>query len=423
MTSRELAPFPPGLTDTHPSLNVSRETLQNHRFLKQLQKILIRKAIDLFTRLAENKPDEYREVAKLYGNALRIGMMESDKFKVKLANLLRFESTRTNYTSLAEYVENRKEGQKQIYFMAGVGEKTEDLARSPFVEKLKARGYEILLLNLPSDEPMMGALNNYMGMKVQDVAKKGLLYGDEEEDAAEQRELAQQNIAFKPLIQWLERVFKGQVMDVILTNRLVTSPCTIVVEHHGWSANMARIMASHAGAENDPMYEILKNMPRVLEINPKSPLIEGLLARVLDFPEGETDMSADEAELVESARVLFDTALIRSGFSVADPVSYFERVEALLRYNIGVSLSARVDEHVRPAPPTAKELPEEDEEDENPYGQQQDQQAQDPLAGMDFQGLKDMGLEVEAQFEDQGDDEWMDFAKFKQEFDGGHDEL
>lgn len=83
-------------------LNVSRETLQNHRFLQQLQRILIRKAIDLFSRLASDEPERYREVSKIYGNALRIGMLESAKDKVKLAKLLRFESTRTDYTSLEE---------------------------------------------------------------------------------------------------------------------------------------------------------------------------------------------------------------------------------------------------------------------------------------------------------------------------------
>ncbi len=95
-------------------LNVSRETLQNHRFLQQLQRILIRKAIDLFTKLSEDSPDTYKEVSKLYGNALRIGMLESQKDKLKLAKLLRFESTTSNYTSLDEYVENRKTGQTQV---------------------------------------------------------------------------------------------------------------------------------------------------------------------------------------------------------------------------------------------------------------------------------------------------------------------
>lgn len=143
------------------SLNVSRETLQNNRFLKQLQRILVRKALDLFTKIAETDPEGFKGVSKYYGNALRIGLMESAKDKIKIAKLLRFESTRTNYTSLDEYVENRKVGQTQIYFLAGVGEKPEVLKRSPFVEKLIARGYEVLLLNLPSDEVMMGALSNY----------------------------------------------------------------------------------------------------------------------------------------------------------------------------------------------------------------------------------------------------------------------
>jgi heat shock protein beta len=189
----------------------------------------VRKGLDLFTRLAEDEPEKYKRLASLYGNALRIGMIESLKDKIKIAKLLRFESTRSNYTSLEEYVANRKEGQQQIYYMAGAGQSTDDLARSPFVEKLKARGYEVLLLPLPSDEPMMQALGVFMAMAPQDVAKKGLKYGDEEEDAAEQRELEAQTVAFKPLIEWLKITFKGQVSDVVLTNRLVTSPCTIVV--------------------------------------------------------------------------------------------------------------------------------------------------------------------------------------------------
>jgi len=112
---------------------------------------------------------------------------------------------------------------------------------------------------------------------------------------------------------------------------------------------MAKLMAAQADAENDPMFEMMKNLPRVLEINPKSPLIEGLLDRVLDLPEED---SIDE-DLTETAQVLFDTTLVRSGFTVADPTSYFERVEALLRRSLGVSLTAKGSVDVKPAPPTA----------------------------------------------------------------------
>lgn len=87
----------------------------------------------------------------------------------------------------------------------------------------------------------------------------------------------------------------------------------------GWSANMQRIMAAQAEAENDPMYDMMKNLPKVLEINPKSPLIEGMLDKVLELPEEDDTESADAQALKEMVRVLFDTTLVRSGFSVADP--------------------------------------------------------------------------------------------------------
>ncbi|ODO00654.1 cation-transporting ATPase [Cryptococcus wingfieldii CBS 7118] len=388
-------------------LNVSRETLQHTRFLSQLQRILIRKAIDLFTKLANDQPKAFEEVSKLYGNALRLGVMESKKDHVKLAKLLRFESTRSNYTSLEEYVENRKEGQTQIYYMAGVGERAEDLRRSPFVEKLIARGYEVLLLNLPSDEPMMGALNNFMGMKTQDVSKKGLKYGDEDEDEAEKKELEAQKITFGVLISWLKKELKGQVNDVVLTNRLVTSPCTIVVDHMGWSANMQRIMAAQADAQEDPMYQAMKNLPKVLEINPKSPLVEGLLDRVLeltgsgeDDEEGTLKESEEEEELREVVRVLLDTTLVRSGFSVADPTSYFDRVESLLRRSLNIDLNAETPANVRPAPPTA------------------------------MGPLDEEGVPHEDSFENlfpgqnvMEGSEWLDWADMKKQADGGHDEL
>ncbi|ORX37938.1 Hsp90 protein-domain-containing protein [Kockovaella imperatae] len=391
-------------------LNVSRETLQNHRFLQQLQRILIRKALDLFSHIASEQPEKYKEISKLYGNALRIGMMESHKDKVKLAKLLRFESTRSDYTSLEEYVDNRKEGQKQIYFMAGAGEKAEDLKKSPFVEKLDARGYEVLLLNLPSDEPMMATLGNFMGMTVQDVSKKGLKYGDEEENEAEKKELEGQKIAFSPLINWLKKELAGQISDVVVTNRLVTSPCTIVVDSFGWSANMARIMAAQAEAENDPMFEMMKNLPKVLEINPKSPLIEGLLEHVLELPgEDEDSNSAEEIELREAVKVLVDTTLVRSGFSVADPSTYFERVEALLRRALGVSTSAKASTVVRPAPPTAMGPLEEEgvkinlvdgEEDEDIFGG----------GGAFGAGAGSGGEQVE---------EWLDWHQFKADLEKG----
>lgn len=175
----------------------------------------------------------------------------------------------------------------------------------------------------------------------------------------------------------------------------------------GWSANMARIMASQAEAENDPMFQLMKNLPRVLEINPKSPLIEGLLEHVIELPEGDDEPSAQELEIKQTISVLFDTTLVRSGFDVADPTSYFERVELLLRRSLGVSSSARAEEKVKPAPPTAANPLPEDTEHEK---------AESILDNVEFGSSE--GKEGEA-------DEWLDWNKFKASMDDDtvHDEL
>jgi heat shock protein beta len=190
----------------------------------------------------------------------------------------------------------------------------------------------------------------------------------------------------------------------------------------GWSANMARIMASQAGVEDDPMYDMMKNLPKVLEINPKSPLIEGLLERVLDLSAEDEDEggSADVSDLRETVRVLFDTALVRSGFSVADPTSYvdsilswengqeliggsyFERVEALLRRSLGVSLTAKSKVNIRPAPPTAM----------GPIGEDGVNVADDAEGSNTPFGNMAAG----------GGEEWMDWQAMKGQYEAGDDD-
>ncbi|KAH8090583.1 putative cation-transporting ATPase [Filobasidium floriforme] len=352
-------------------LNVSRETLQANKFIKQLRNIIIRKALDLFTRLANDDEENFKKFSTVYGSALRVGILESSskKDQNKLASLLRVSSTRSDFTSFDEYVENRRGDQKQIFYLAGAGESPEALARSPLVEKPVARGYEVLLLNAPPDESVMLALRNYRGLTFQDVSKKGLKYGDEDEHEAEKAELAAQNKAFAPLLKWLKSQFEGIVADVVLTNRLVSSPCAIVADNFGWSANAQRLAMANA-KKDDPMLVMMAQMPKILELNPKSPLVEGLLERLLEMPSFDEDINeegtgptADELELRESAAILIDTALIRSGFNVKDSNTYFDRVESLLRRSLGVSLSARTKSNVRPAPPVATgPLPEVDEE-------------------------------------------------------------
>ncbi|CAE6448960.1 unnamed protein product [Rhizoctonia solani] len=340
-------------------LNVSRETLQSNRFLRQIPNILIRRFINLVEKMSkdEENPELFHKFMKIYGSIIKLGAVETPKEQQKLAGLARWETNLRNFTSLDQYVENRKKGQTQIFFLAGIGQRPEELAKSLFVEKLHARGYEVLLLNDPMDEILMSHLRNWKGMQFQDAAKKGLKFGDEDEDAEEEKARQEQfKETYKPLLEYLKNETAGIVLDVVLSNRLVTSPCAIVADSYGYSANMERLMAAQTGnkmKDNDFMHDWAKKQ-KFLEINPNSPLIEGMLKKVQvlnDVEEGEEKDSQLEEELKEVASILVDGALVRSGFEVPDSNLFFTRMDRVLRRSLGVSETAKGDETVKPAPP------------------------------------------------------------------------
>ncbi|KAE9410486.1 HSP90-domain-containing protein [Gymnopus androsaceus JB14] len=341
-------------------LNVSRETLQSTAFLRQLRSIILKRIIQLFTKLSELQTEDqekFEAFYKTYGGILKLGAVEDLKNREKLAAMVRFTTTQRNYTSLDQYLENRKQGQKQIFYLGEVGEDPKELAKSVFVEKLHARGYEVLLVTEPLDEVFITNIRRWQGVPFQNIAKVGLKFGDEdldeEEEKAQQKEAAKK---FKPLMKYLRQQGKGVIRDVVISNRLVTSPVAIVADSGGYTANYQKIMgASTAGAAKMNEYAM---KARVLEINPRSPLIEGLLRRVEALPTEEEgrDIEAEE-ELEEVASILLDGALIRSGFEVPSTNDFFGRVDRVLRRSLGVSEHARTDDSVKPAPPVDPELP------------------------------------------------------------------
>ncbi|SJL01979.1 uncharacterized protein ARMOST_05303 [Armillaria ostoyae] len=341
-------------------LNVSRETLQSNLFLRQLKQIILKRIIQLFTRLSEEEGEKLEEMHKTYGSILKLGAVEDLKNRDKHV-LPEAQSVYLLNRGL-QYLENKKQGQKQIFFLAEMGKETKDLAKSVFVEKLDARGYEVLLLNEPLDEILVQNIRNWKKIPFQDVAKVGLKFGDEDLDAEEvtenQEALAEK---FKPLLDYLKKEAEGVVRDVTLSDRLVTSPCAIVADSFGYTANVQRMMsASHKGnnGPNGVMHEFAMKA-KLLEINPRSPLIEGLLRKVEALPEDEEekDLEAEE-ELKEVTSILIDGALIRSGFEVPDTNDFFSRVDRVLRRSLGVSETAPTDTTVKPAPPVDPELPE-----------------------------------------------------------------
>ncbi|KAF8489119.1 heat shock protein Hsp90 [Gautieria morchelliformis] len=347
-------------------LNVSREMLQSTRFLRQIKQILTRRLIQLLQRISQDTPEKYQEIWSALGPVIKLGALEAEKDEQKLAGLSRWASNQHNSTSLDEYVKNRKKGQTQIFFLAGLGQTPEMLSKSLFIEKLSARGYEVLLVNEPLDEILYTKLHTWEKLTFQDVAKTGLKFGDEDEDPEDEKaQLLALTEKFQPLITWLKNETSSVVLDVTLSNRLVTSPCAIVAQMFGYSANMERLMNAQNSRQDKGMGHSYAKKQKNLEINPNSPLIEGLLRRVKQLPgeDEEPDLEAEE-ELREVASILVDGALVRSGFDVPDANIFFERVDMVLRRSLGVSESAKADATVKPAPPvdpepltTTSELP------------------------------------------------------------------
>jgi len=289
----------------------------------------------------------------VYGNALKLGAVDSEKDRYKLAALARWHTNKRNFTSLDDYHSQRREGQKQIFYHGSIGQEVDFIAKSVFIEKIIARGYEVFLVSDPLDEFLFQSLRTWQGLQFQDAAKTGLLFGDEKDtEETEKEQLENLKLEYEPLITWLKTQTGDLVRDVLISNRLVTSPCAIVADTHGYSANMERLMnAQNSKKTNDFMHDFAKKQ-KFLEINPSSPLIEGLLRRVKRLPadDEEPDVEA-EAELKEVASILIDGALIRSGFDVKDSHLFFRQIDHVLRRSLGVSETAEAEVNIIPAPP------------------------------------------------------------------------
>lgn len=387
-------------------LNVSREMLQNASFLRQIKQAILRRIIQSFAKIAEDDPEHFIKVHKVYANVFKLGAIEDSKNSEKLVPLIRFATNQRDDSTLDEYLENKKAGQKQIFYVSDAGKSATSLAKSVFVEKLHARGYEVLLLTDPLDDVLFHHLRKWKGIPFQDAAKAGLTFGDEDLDLEEEK--ARQTEAkekFKPLLNWLKEQAQDVVRDVIISDRLVTSPCAVVADVGGYTANVQRIMsATSKGQDNTAMFEFAKRQ-KVLELNPRSPLIEGLLRRVEQLPgeEEERDIEAED-ELREVAAVLIDGALVRSGFEVPDSDEFLIRVDRVLRRSLGVSETAPTDTTVKPAPPVDPIILDESEYEPTP-----EPVVDEPLA---FEGkpgvilpdeLKD---KIQIEMEEIGDDEY-----------------
>uniref|UniRef100_A0A8C9XVB4 Endoplasmin n=1 Tax=Sander lucioperca TaxID=283035 RepID=A0A8C9XVB4_SANLU len=334
-------------------LNVSRETLQQHKLLKVIRKKLVRKTLDMIKKIAEEHYND--KFWKEFGTNIKLGVIEDHSNRTRLAKLLRFQTSNSETTvaSLEQYVERMKEKQDKIYFMAGTSRK--EAESSPFVERLLKKGYEVIYLTEPVDEYCIQALPEFDGKRFQNVAKEGVKF-DESDKTKEKREALEKE--YEPLTTWLkDKALKDKIEKAILSQRLTNSPCALVASQYGWSGNMERIMKAQAyQTGKDISTNYYASQKKTLEINPKHPLIKQMLNRVNEDSEDQTAS--------DLAVVLFETATLRSGYQLADTKAYGQRIERMLRLSMNVPLDEQIEEEPEEEPEEPEEEPAEDDSED-----------------------------------------------------------
>ena len=311
---KELLPvylrFVRGIIDSEDlPLNISREILQQNRILNNIRSASVKKLLGEFKKLAESDKEKYETFIAEYNRPLKEGLYSDYEHRDELLELIRFRTTNeeNTWTSLADYVQRMKEGQKAIYYITGGDEKA--LRQSPHLEAYKAKGFEVLIMPDEIDDIVIPSVGKYKDWELKAANRAGSdeeLSTDEEKKEAKQKEKD-----FKPIVEKIKNALGDAVKEVRLSKRLADSPSCIVVDENDPSLQMERMMRAMG-------QQLRGEVKPILEINAEHPILQRLK---------DTD---DEALIADTAFVLLDQALLLEGSTLKDTADFVKRLNKLL---------------------------------------------------------------------------------------------
>merc|ERR1711935_372660 len=315
--------FVKGIVDSEDlPLNISRETLQQNKILKVMKKNIVKKCLEMFTEIQENAED-YKKFYEQFSKNLKLGIHEDTANRTKLAELLRFSTSKSGeeQISFKEYITRMKDGQQSIFYITG--ESKAAVAASPFLEGLRKRGLEVLYLTDPIDEYMVQQLKDYDGKKLVSCTKEGLELDNTDDEKKKHEEL---KAKFEPLCKLIKDVLGDKIEKVVVSTRIDESPCVLVTSEHGWTANMERIMKAQALRDNSMTSYMMSK--KTMEINPNNQIVIEL--------RNKADVDTSDKTVKDLIWLMYKTSLLTSGFNLDEPTQFAGRIHRMIKLGLSI---------------------------------------------------------------------------------------
>merc|ERR1711981_1396090 len=266
--------------------------------------------------------DDYKKFYEQFSKNLKLGIHEDSTNRAKLADLLRFQTSKSGdeTISLKEYCDRMKEGQNDIFYITG--ESVQQVSSSPFIEALRKKGYEVLYMVDPIDEYCVQQLKEYDGKKLKAVTKEGLDLDSEDE----KKKTEEQKAEFEPLCKLIKEVLGDKAEKVVVGTRIAESPCVLVTSEYGWSANMERIMKAQALRDSSmSSYMVSK---KTMELNPRHQIVDELRKKA------EVDQS--DKTVKDLVWLRYETSILTSGFSLDEPQNFAQRIHRMIKLGLSI---------------------------------------------------------------------------------------